>query len=100
HPCIGVLPNLDAFGYPKDLRGKSLLDFGCNAGFFSCVAKLRGAESVLGVDYYPHCIEQGRLMREILQLDIEFRQGDGVKIANDVTAHVVDIDTAVEEQLP
>lgn len=95
HPCIGVLPNLDAFGYPKDLRGKSLLDFGCNAGFFSCVAKLRGAESVLGVDYYPHCIEQGRLMREILQLDIEFRQGDGETIANEVPAHDVVINTGV-----
>ena len=23
HPCIGVLPNLDAFGYPKDLRGRA-----------------------------------------------------------------------------
>jgi SAM-dependent methyltransferase len=77
HPCFGVLASLDRFGFPKDFRGKRVLDIGCNAGFYSFAAKLRGAESVLGVDYFQHCVEQAMLMREILQVDVDFRQGDG-----------------------
>jgi 2-polyprenyl-3-methyl-5-hydroxy-6-metoxy-1,4-benzoquinol methylase len=95
HPCIGVLASLDRFGFPKDFRGKSVLDFGCNAGFYSCAAKVRGAESVLGVDYFQHCIDQALLMREILQLDVEFRQGDGEALANGVPPHDIVINTGV-----
>ena len=32
---------------PADLRGKSVLDIGCNAGFYSLEMKRRGAERVL-----------------------------------------------------
>src|SRR5215471_20825222 len=35
---------------PKDLRGKSVLDIGCNSGFFSLEMKKRGADRVVGVD--------------------------------------------------
>ena len=35
---------------PLDLSGKTVLDAGCNAGFFSFEAKKRGAARVLGVD--------------------------------------------------
>lgn len=34
---------------PKDLEGKSVLDLGCNAGYFSIKMRERGAK-VLGVD--------------------------------------------------
>ena len=77
HPCQRVLSLLDRVGFPKGLTGKTVLDIGCNAGFYSCAAKLRGASSVLGVDYFQHCIDQATFIREILQLDIDFRQGDG-----------------------
>jgi hypothetical protein len=30
--------------FPPDLQGASMLDVGCNAGFFSILAKLRGAD--------------------------------------------------------
>ena len=35
---------------PADLTGKSVLDIGCNAGFYSVEMKRRGASRVLGVD--------------------------------------------------
>jgi len=77
HPTMKALPLLDGCGFPKDLTGKRVLDIGCNAGFYSFVARLRGASSVLGLDYFPHCVEQAKLFRDILQLDVEFGQADG-----------------------
>ena len=35
---------------PADLTGKSVLDIGCNAGFYSIEMKRRGADRVLGID--------------------------------------------------
>ena len=77
HPCVQVLASLERFGFPRDLQGKTVLDIGCNAGFYSFAAKLRGARSVLGLDHYQHFIDQAKLFREILQVDVEFRQADG-----------------------
>ena len=77
HPGIPVLASLDRFGFPRDFTGKTVLDFGCNAGFYSFTAKLRGAASVLGIDYFQHCVDQALLVRDILGVDVEFRQGDG-----------------------
>src|SRR5918993_1848461 len=34
---------------PKDLSGKSVLDIGCNGGFYSIEMKRRGAERGLGL---------------------------------------------------
>jgi tRNA (mo5U34)-methyltransferase len=95
HPCLGVLASLDRFGFPKDLAGKTVLDIGCNAGFYSCAAKVRGARSVLGIDYFQHCIDQATLMREILQLDIDFRQGDGEELNGGAGPFDVVINTGV-----
>ena len=36
---------------PADLSGKSVLDIGCNAGFYSLEMKRRGAARVLAIDY-------------------------------------------------
>jgi 2-polyprenyl-3-methyl-5-hydroxy-6-metoxy-1,4-benzoquinol methylase len=77
HPCIQVLASLDRFGFPGDFTGKRVLDIGCNAGFYSFAARLRGARSVLGLDYFQHCVDQSKIFRDILQLDVEFRQADG-----------------------
>jgi tRNA (mo5U34)-methyltransferase len=77
HPGVAVLATLERFGFPKDFTGKTVLDIGCNAGFYSSIAKVRGARSVLGLEYFQHSVDQALLVREILQLDTEFRQGDG-----------------------
>ena len=36
--------------FPADLTGKSVLDIGCNAGFYSVEALRRGASRVVGID--------------------------------------------------
>ncbi len=59
---------------PKDLSGKSVLDVGCNAGFYSFEAKRRGAAQVLGVDGQRHHIRQAVFVRKVLGLDLEFRR--------------------------
>jgi tRNA (mo5U34)-methyltransferase len=61
---------------PADLRGKSLLDVGCNAGFYSVEAKRRGAKRVLGVDAQRKHIRQALFVRKVLDLDIEYRRMD------------------------
>lgn len=58
---------------PADLRGKTVLDLGCNAGFYSIEMKRRGAERVLGVDSDERYLAQARFAAEALGLDIEFR---------------------------
>ena len=50
---------------PQDLTGKSVLDIGCNAGFFSIEMKRRGAARVLGLDADPRYLAQARLAAEI-----------------------------------
>jgi len=59
---------------PRDMRGKSLLDVGCNAGFYSFEAKRRGAARVLGVDGQRQHIRQALFVRKVLGLDLEFRR--------------------------
>jgi tRNA (mo5U34)-methyltransferase len=59
---------------PRDLRDKSLLDVGCNAGFYSFEAKRLGAARVLGVDGQRQHIRQALFVRKLLGLDVEFRR--------------------------
>jgi tRNA (mo5U34)-methyltransferase len=61
---------------PEDLTGKSVLDIGCNAGFYSLEMKRRGAARVLGVDSDDRYLAQGRLAAEVEGVDIEFRKLD------------------------
>lgn len=58
---------------PKDLSGKSVLDLGCNAGFFSFEAKKRGADYVCGIDLKEPYIEQANFCSKVLKLDVDFR---------------------------
>jgi tRNA (mo5U34)-methyltransferase len=59
---------------PEDLSGKSVLDIGCNAGFYSMEMKRRGAERVLGIDSDERYLEQARLAGQTLgYANIEFR---------------------------
>jgi tRNA (mo5U34)-methyltransferase len=59
---------------PLDLSDKTLLDVGCNAGFYAFEAKRRGARRVLGVDGQRQHVRQGLFVRKVLGLDVEFRR--------------------------
>ncbi|HEV2862737.1 MAG TPA: DUF1698 domain-containing protein [Pyrinomonadaceae bacterium] len=59
---------------PEDLTGKSVLDVGCNAGFYAVEAKRRGARRVLGVDGQRQHVRQAVFVRKALGLDIEYRR--------------------------
>ena len=59
---------------PGDLEGKSVLDVGCNAGFYSIEMKRRGAARVLGVDSQRNLIRQAEFVRSVLGLNIEYRR--------------------------
>jgi tRNA (mo5U34)-methyltransferase len=57
-----------------DLRGKTVLDVGCNAAFYSLEMKKRGAERVVAIDTDEGYLAQARFASEITGLPIEFRQ--------------------------
>ncbi|HEX3653230.1 MAG TPA: TIGR04290 family methyltransferase [Rhizomicrobium sp.] len=59
---------------PQDLRGKSVLDIGCNAGFYSMEMKRRGAARVLGIDSDEDYLRQARFAAGVNGFDIEFRE--------------------------
>ena len=59
---------------PSDLTGATVLDVGCNAGFYSFELKRRGAARVLGIDPDARYLAQARLASEVNGLDVEFRQ--------------------------
>ncbi len=63
-----------AAAIPADLSGKSVLDIGCNAGFYAMEMKRRGAARVLGIDSDPDYLAQARFAVEVEKLDIELRQ--------------------------
>jgi tRNA (mo5U34)-methyltransferase len=63
-----------ASALPQDLSGKTVLDIGCNAGFFSLEMKRRGAARVVGVDSDPRYLAQARLASELSGLPIELRE--------------------------
>ncbi len=64
----------DSEASPAGLSGKTLLDVGCNAGFYSFEAKRRGAKRVLGVDGQRQHVRQGLFVRKVLGLEVEFRR--------------------------
>jgi tRNA (mo5U34)-methyltransferase len=59
---------------PSDLRGKTVLDIGCNAGFYSIEMKRRGADRVVGIDFDSDYLAQARLAAEISDVKIDFHQ--------------------------
>jgi tRNA (mo5U34)-methyltransferase len=70
-----------AHALPQDLRGMSVLDIGCNAGFYAIEMKRRGAERVVGVDHDPDYLEQARFAAEVSGVDIEFRKLSAYDVA-------------------
>jgi tRNA (mo5U34)-methyltransferase len=63
-----------AHAIPCDLTGRTVLDIGCNGGFYSLEMKRGGAARVLGVDHDEGYLRQARFAAEVSGLDIEFRQ--------------------------
>ena len=59
---------------PADLSGRSVLDIGCNGGFYSIEMKRRGADRVLGLDWDEAYLAQARFAAKVLDLDIEYRK--------------------------
>jgi tRNA (mo5U34)-methyltransferase len=59
---------------PQDLTGRTVLDIGCNGGFFSLEMKRRGAARVLGIDSDERYLAQARFAARTLGLDVEYRQ--------------------------
>jgi predicted RNA methylase len=58
---------------PERLDGKSVLDIGCNGGFYSIEMARRGAARVLGVDHDEAYLEQARFAAEVSGYsDIDF----------------------------
>jgi tRNA (mo5U34)-methyltransferase len=70
YPAVKFQRFADAI--PRDLAGKSVLDIGCNGGFYSIEMKRRGAARVLGIDFDADYLAQARFAADILGLDIEF----------------------------
>jgi tRNA (mo5U34)-methyltransferase len=72
YPAVKYAGFRDAL--PKDLSGWSVLDIGCNAGFYSLELKRRGADRVLGIDHDEHYLRQARFAAEVEGADVEFRK--------------------------
>src|SRR5260370_31131673 len=75
---LGDYPNVKwrhfSGAIPQDLTGATVLDIGCNAGFYSIEMKLRVASRVLGVDVYDRYLQQAHFAAHTLDLDIEFEK--------------------------
>lgn len=75
---LGDFPNVKwksiASLFPEDMTGATVLDLGCNGGFYSIELKKRGASRVLAVDVDDRYLNQARFAAETLDLDIEFEK--------------------------
>ena len=59
---------------PSDLRGQTVLDIGCNGGFYGIEMKRRGAARVVGIDSEPLYLAQARFAAEVSGVEIELHQ--------------------------
>lgn len=59
---------------PPDMSGMTVLDIGCNAGFYSFEMKRRGAAYVLGIDTDEHYLRQARFIARTEGIEVDFRR--------------------------
>jgi tRNA (mo5U34)-methyltransferase len=59
---------------PADLRGRTVLDIGCNGGFYSIEMKRRGADRVVGIDWDQRYLDQARFAAEVTATEVEFKR--------------------------
>lgn len=73
---LGDYPSVKWSGFrdaiPSDLTGLSVLDIGCNAGFYSIEMKKRGARRVVAIDSEEDYLKQGRFAAAVNGMEIEF----------------------------
>jgi tRNA (mo5U34)-methyltransferase len=78
HHFLGDYPAIKwrqfADAVPADLHGRSVLDIGCNGGFYSIAMKKRGADRVLGIDWDERYLAQARFAAEVSEVDVEFKR--------------------------
>jgi tRNA (mo5U34)-methyltransferase len=78
HHFLGDYPTFKwrqfADAIPQDLTGATVLDIGCNAGFYSIEMKRRGAARVVGVDTNEGYLAQARFAAEVCGVDVELQQ--------------------------
>jgi tRNA (mo5U34)-methyltransferase len=63
-----------AHAIPADLHGRTVLDVGCNGGFYSIEMKRRGADRVVGVDSDERYLAQARFAAQVSGTTVEFRR--------------------------
>jgi tRNA (mo5U34)-methyltransferase len=83
---LGDYPQVKFNGFahaiPQDLGGRSVLDIGCNAGFYALEMKRRGAGRVVAIDSDDDYLNQARFAAEVLgHADIEFAKLDVYDVA-------------------
>jgi tRNA (mo5U34)-methyltransferase len=66
---------------PADLRGRTVLDVGCNGGFYSIEMKRRGADRVVAIDSDERYLAQARFAADVSGLAIEFQRRSVYDIA-------------------
>lgn len=59
---------------PDDLTGKTVLDIGCNGGFYAIEMKRRNAARVVAIDIDPDYLRQARFAARVLGIEIEFER--------------------------
>lgn len=78
HHFLGDFPSIKwkliADAIPQDLTGATVLDVGCNGGFYSIEMKKRGARRVLGIDVDDRYLRQARFAAEVLGWEIELEK--------------------------
>ena len=78
HHFLGDYPAVKwrvfASAIPPDLAGRTVLDIGCNGGFYSIEMKRRGADRVVAIDTADEYLRQARFAAEVLGQEIEFRR--------------------------
>ena len=62
--------------FPADMTGKSVLDLGCNSGYFCFEALRRGAARVVGVDHSATAIRGARKLADCLGVEADFQVRD------------------------
>ena len=75
---LGDFPNIKwqqiAHAIPENLSGRTVLDVGCNAGFYSIELKKRGARRVVGIDVDDRYLKQAQFAAAVLGVDIELEK--------------------------
>lgn len=78
HHFLGDYPSVKwrrfAHTIPADLSGKTVLDIGCNAGFYAIEMKRRGAERVVGIDSDDAYLAQARFAAAVCGAPIELHK--------------------------